>query len=540
MVSEELLRPYLKRLEEVRLYISQGIIEGGLAVLEELVNQLDHSDLPKTVRKEFREQIEAEFGEYGIIPSEESREQESSETDSTAETDASSAADRFSYGMVLKDGLFWDEAIREFKSAAEAGFHVAESWQLCGDCATLLERFEEAIRYYNVVYKDPTTSDELRRIILLKITRCTQAQRKNGTKTAVCLPSEALAEAHGEGVPKGAKSELVTTALDSLDPCCTGSLIGQCIHSWRDETIGYLNGRARSYRVLNLLHVGTTSVVMELRDEETGKRLAGQSLTARFARDLLPEALASWTQTQMMLNSRYVARVYDCAHSGDQLFIVREYLPMSLADLLAAGKALPIPLAVFIAYRILEGLGDLHLHMGRDHQIRSIFHLDLRPSRVLLNIEKHTVKIFNGGLWRELEKARPQETAINRLPLPFLPYRAPEQFRPYLARKKPPIFTDIYLFGVLFYEMLTGTPAFKASSLEEYEIQHCDQYPNPPKVWRPEIPDQLNELIMKCLESDPTKRWRSATQISLFIEKPFHLYVRPPKGIALANLLEQA
>jgi serine/threonine-protein kinase len=199
--------------------------------------------------------------------------------------------------------------------------------------------------------------------------------------------------------------------------------------------------------------------------------------------------------------------------------VVREYLPSSLGELLSKNGALPVWLAVSLAYQIIEALGYLHLHMGQDKEIRKIFHLDLRPSRVLLDREKGMVKIYNGGIWASMETANKAETALRKLPPTFLCYRAPEQFRPYLGRRRPPVFTDIYLFGTVFYEMLTGNPAFQAASYEEYEIQHCDQYPTPPKVWRPEIPEELNALIMKCLETDPIKRWRSATQLSLALEK---------------------
>jgi serine/threonine protein kinase len=219
---------------------------------------------------------------------------------------------------------------------------------------------------------------------------------------------------------------------------------------------------------------------------------------------------------------------------------VREYLPVSLGMLFESGEPFPVSLAVFIAHRILQGLGDLHLHKGQDEQVRNIFHLDLRPSKILLHNTKPRVKINNAGLWSILSRSNPQDTSLGRLPLPMLAYKAPEQFRTYLARRRPPVFTDIYQFGALFYEMLTGVPAFRASSYEEYEIQHCDQYPTPPKVWRPEIPDQLNEIIMQCLYCDPMKRWRSTTQIALQLEKPFNSFIQPPKDGSYAQLMLRA
>ena len=87
---------------------------------------------------------------------------------------------------------------------------------------------------------------------------------------------------------------------------------------------------------------------------------------------------------------------------------------------------MPVPLAVKIAYQVLEALGDLHLHMGADGEIRNIFHLDLRPSRILLGKEKPRLKIYNGGLLKEMERVSPDRSALRELPLPHLSYRAPE------------------------------------------------------------------------------------------------------------------
>ena len=254
---------------------------------------------------------------------------------------------------------------------------------------------------------------------------------------------------------------------------------------------------------------------------------------------LSAEKLALWAQRQISINSRHLIKVFDLANVDGHLFIVREHLPLSLSDLLASGVNMPISLAVRLGYQVLEGLGDLHLHMAANGRIENMFHLDLRPSRVLLRKDKPHLKLYNGGLWQEIAKASPVWTNLKELPLPYLSYRAPEQFRTYLARKRPPVFTDIYLFGALFYEMLTGTQAFKASSFGEYEIQHCEQYPSPPRVWRPEIPEDLNELIMNCLAGDPMRRFRSTTQISLALEKTFPAEVARPRDDLYEKYLEK-
>jgi serine/threonine-protein kinase len=336
-----------------------------------------------------------------------------------------------------------------------------------------------------------------------------------------------------------AQSEFINPSVFSIDSHSVDTIIGQTVTSWVDQTGNTLDGYTYSYRVTDLLHVGSSSLIVELEEQNSGEKHAGQALSGKLRNALSAEKLAAWAKRQMLINSRHLARIYDLASINGDIFVVREHLPLSLSDLFTAGGSMPIPLAVRLSYQVLEALGDLHLHMASDGRILNLFHLDLRPSRILLHKDKPFIKIYNGGLWREIEKASPAKTNIKDLPLPHLCYRAPEQFRAYLARKRPPVFTDIYLFGALLYEMLTGTPAFKASSFGEYEIQHCEQYPSPPRVWRPEIPETLNELTMNCLASNPMRRFRSTTQISLALEKSFPLEIARPKDNLYPKYLER-
>ncbi len=522
MESQELLDRFQERLDEARLYFSQGLGDTAVEILEEFLREIEGSDSSESEKNEARSLTRQELKK--IIQQDVFSTAEIEADEGSGDEDIADPSQVFQYGLALMDGLFWDEAIAEFKRAAKAGYRSSECWELCGDCSSLLERWEEAISFYNLIYRDEQLPDDLRKKILLKITRCSQTQKKNDAKPSPQPPPD---ERGGHGA--------IESVVASLDQEAISQLIGLRLESWHDAKGHYLAGESCAYRVLNFLHVGMTSLVVEVEDETTGKRLAGQGFYGPYSGAIGVEQLAAWVETQMVCRSRHLVKILDLAHADDFFFVIREYLPVSLGELLTGGDVLPIPIAVFMAYQVLEGLGDLHLRMGSDDQIHKLYHLDLRPSRVLIDIEKPVVKIYNGGMWELLQKKNPASTNIKELPLSLLAYRAPEQFRPYLARRKPPVFTDIYLFGSLFYEMLTGVPAFRASSYDEYEIQHCEQYPTPPKVWRPEIPDQLNEMIMKCLENDPLKRWRSATELSLLLEKPFYHFVNPPRDGSLTK-----
>ena len=116
----------------------------------------------------------------------------------------------------------------------------------------------------------------------------------------------------------------------------------------------------------NLLHVGSSSLTVELEDENSGKKFAGQNLTGPLGEIPSPEDLASWVNRQITVGSRHLVKMYDLANTNGYYFIVREHLPLSLNNLLTTGDTIPISLAVRFALQVLEALGDLHLIMGTD------------------------------------------------------------------------------------------------------------------------------------------------------------------------------
>ncbi len=523
MSSDELFQTFVDRVSEARIYKDQGLDEDAIGdLLGRILADIEECGLSDIQKEKLRLMVKSEpMGLTGGA----CRSQEQQRV-------LGEPSQHFKYGIALMDGQFWEEAINEFGAAADSGYEKLKSLEYCGDCASNMDNWGEAIRFYNMVYSDQKIPEEYRKQVLLKINKCSQTQKKAANESVINARNGGTAGAEQESPGP----EIVTSSISALDGYSVDLIIGKIVESWVPPEDDRPGRASHQYRVQNLLHVGSSSLIVELEQQGSGKKLAGQILTGLFGEHLSAQTLAGWVREQAV-NSSSLTRIYDLAHSEGHFFLVREYFPLSLCDILAKGELMPIPLAIRIAHQVLEALGDLHLHMGLDGKPGHNFHLDLRPSRVFLGTDKACAKVTNGGLWKILELAAPEQTSAAKLPLHYLPYRAPEQFRPYLARKRPPFFTDIYLFGALFYEMLTGVPAFKASSYEEYEIQHCEQYPSPPRVWRAEIPSVINDMIMQCLESNPTKRYRSTTQMSLLIEKAFSDAISRPKDNAYQEFL---
>ena len=366
MAPGELVQKFLGRLSEARLCMEHGLADGTADIIKGVLAEIQAEDFPQSAREEIRSSAESilislnEHSGVECIPHNEALE-------------ATDPSQFYNYGLALKDGQFWEEAIRELSMAAGLGFQRLKSWEYCGDCSFNLGRWEEAFRFYEYVYSDASVSEELKKAVLVKITRCSQAQKKEHARPAAMSNENTKTESEN----RQAKSEFVNPSVLSLDSYSVDPIIGQTVTSWTDKTGKNLAGCTRSYRVTDLLHIGSSSLVVELEEKSSGKKYAGQTLSGKLNNALSAEKLASWAQGQMLINSRHLIMIYDLANANGHLFIVREHLPLSLSDLMASGVNMPISLAVRLGYQVLEGLGDLHLHKAAEGRIQSLFHLDL-------------------------------------------------------------------------------------------------------------------------------------------------------------------
>ncbi len=514
--TSDVYKYVLDKINEIKLYRDQGLDDIVKELVKEIIDLIEtNPQIGKDARTNFLLLIEDEFKEY--LPEKtsyrtvkDSSEVPSVEVDKTVSISSNffegDPGDQFNYAKNLMSIHGWEEAINIFKLVAATGYRVEECYEYCGDCAYKLGRYQEALEYYQIVYNLPDLGAETRKRIFDKIVRC--RQRKFMDKLS-------LNKGRLEATEKES-SLLLVYHLDNLS-----KYVGEVLKSWEWQKELPWAQTIHSYRVGELLQVGNTWAVFEVSRLTDDRRFVALTLNPSWWSCVKQESFVDWCYINMMMDSEYLAIPDDLAVSNDgTLFIIRTNYDYSLVDYLANRKGRTnIDEALAIGYQILEGLGYLHLHLAKDKQKRKIYHLDLRPSRVFFTNRGRVVLAY-GGLWHMLTNSCPHLTSYRMLPLSFLSYRAPEQFRSYLwSSKKPLVCTDVYQFGVLFYEILTGVNPFTGESVEEIEMLHCDQKPIPPQVVRPDLPEELSELIMNCLHTFPAKRWRSTTQILLAVEK---------------------
>ncbi len=166
---------------------------------------------------------------------------------------------------------------------------------------------------------------------------------------------------------------------------------------------------------------------------------------------------------------------------------------------------LPVAEALRLAVQIAEALDAAHR--------KGFVHRDLRPANIM--VTKSGVKVLNFGLAKMKAPAISEETATKALtgedtPPETLQYTSPEQ----LQGKEADARSDIFSFGLVLYEMLTGRPAFNESSQAILigAILHTE--PPPASSLTASTPPALDRLIRQCIAKDPENRWQSARDLA--------------------------
>jgi len=173
-----------------------------------------------------------------------------------------------------------------------------------------------------------------------------------------------------------------------------------------------------------------------------------------------------------------------------------------------------------LSFAIQFCLGMEHAERKFNEMGKVFVHRDIKPENIMVTQDK-VVKITDFGLVKaitglkrdiDIGSIKDEVTGAERHGFSMTgsifgtpPYMSPEQCR---GEDEIDIRSDIYAFGCVLYEMLTGQLPFICPTFDDYIRSHLTVRPKPPKELSPNIPKQLNTLVMKCLEKDPSKRYQ--------------------------------
>jgi serine/threonine-protein kinase len=176
-------------------------------------------------------------------------------------------------------------------------------------------------------------------------------------------------------------------------------------------------------------------------------------------------------------------------------FIVMEYVPgETLEHVIATEGPLDVARAVDYAVQICNAIEHAHS--------QGVLHRDLRPANVLVS-DKDLVKVADFGTSRFLEIAAHGTTVIGSPP-----YMAPEQFQ-----GKAVFASDIYSLGVSMYQMLTGVLPYDSPSPADIERLLQGELVSPPRLKNAAIPKVLNDVVMRAMAADVTRRYQRASDL---------------------------
>jgi len=259
---------------------------------------------------------------------------------------------------------------------------------------------------------------------------------------------------------------------------------------------------ADRYRIERELGAGGMATVYLAEDLKHHRKVAVKVLRADLAASLGPERFLREVTIAANLQHPHVLPLYDSGQADGFLYYVMPYVEgISLRQKLIREGELPIADAVRILRDMADALAYAHQH--------GVVHRDIKPENVMLSGRHALVTDF--GVAKAVSEATGRQTLTTAgVALGTPAYMAPEQAAadPHTDHR-----ADIYAFGVVAYELLTGRPPFTGASPQAILAAHVTTAADPVTKFRASIPPALAALVMRCLEKKPADRWQSAEEM---------------------------
>ena len=298
-----------------------------------------------------------------------------------------------------------------------------------------------------------------------------------------------------------AGSFLQTPVMEADLPKTTSSLAG--------KTISH-------YRVIEKLAEGGMGTVWKARDTRLSRYVALKLLHAAALND--PERKRRFVQearAASALNHPNIITIHDIDQADGTDFIAMEFVAGKTLDQLIARKGLRLKQAVDYAIQVADALAAAHA--------AGIVHRDMKPANIMVS-ESGCVKVLDFGLAKLTEKVVSENAAgvtsesfgtDEGMILGTVSYMSPEQ----AEGKKVDARSDIFSFGALFYEMITGRRAFPGDSMVSILSAVLRDEPKRAGEILKDLPRDLDKIVMRCLCKDPNQRYQHAGDLKIDLQQ---------------------
>ena len=295
------------------------------------------------------------------------------------------------------------------------------------------------------------------------------------------------------------------------------------------------------YKILRVIGRGAMGVVYEAIDPDIDRVVAIKTINLTLSPEEMVRYVARFKQeikAAGRLNHPNIVTIYDVGKTETFAYMAMEFINgCELKDLLKAGTALPVDIALDIVAQAADGLAFAHS--------REIIHRDVKPANImLLETEDGLVaKITDFGIARMPASAVKTMTGMV---MGSPRYMSPEQVvgRNLSAR------SDIFSLGVVLYEALTGTAPFEADSISSIMYQTVHEIERPPSNVNPDLEPELDAIVAQALAKSPDDRFESMKAFSRRLREvirsrtavtPFTLaQLRPASGAPAAPSIVDA
>ncbi|MCX4823637.1 serine/threonine protein kinase [Streptomyces sp. NBC_01142] len=268
-----------------------------------------------------------------------------------------------------------------------------------------------------------------------------------------------------------------------------------------------MNGRviASRYELSTVIGQGGMGQVWTAYDQRLDRRVAVKLLrpdhmAAATAADEMRRRFVRECRVTAQVSHPGLVTVHDAGSDGDELFLVMQYVEgADLADHIAEHDPYPWPWAVSVAAQLCAVLAAVHAV--------PIVHRDLKPRNVMVKPDG-TVTVLDLGVASVIDTDTTRLTHTGS-PIGSPAYMAPEQA---MGGAVGP-YTDLYALGVLLHELLSGNVPFAGSTALGVLHRHLYEPPLPVRQLRPDIPEQLEALVLRLLAKDPQHRPAGAQEV---------------------------